>query len=288
MGLVLLTEENKSAFIGYVPTYIQSELSEPETVSIGVFDDNSGIATGVLVSTVFNNWVEIIWIYVAEESRESGLARSMLRMLSSHSFDVRDIEGITAQLGDKNTHMQLYNLLRSEGFTFRNEEDSVYILTVGMLTGNPFWSDAVNKGGPAVMALKELPSHVRDSFEKHIAALPEGVPVGRPVPWDECDLNFSVGYLREGKMTGLLLIARDEGDMELSFAYAEPGEKLALVAMLRAAGNKAIETLPPETTISLTALNDVSAAIVEKIFPDITRRTVLRAIRPFGAKGDAK
>jgi hypothetical protein len=155
-----------------------------------------------------------------------------------------------------------------------------------MLTGNPFWSDAPNWEGPAVMAIGELPSYVRDSFEKHIAALPEGVPVSRPVPWDNCDVNFSVGYLRESNMTGLLLVAREDEDMELSFAYAEPGEKLALAAMLRAAGNKVIESMPPETTISLTALNDVSAAIVEKLFPDIERRTVLRAIQPFGKRGN--
>ncbi|MDR1952969.1 MAG: GNAT family N-acetyltransferase [Clostridiales Family XIII bacterium] len=286
MGLILLTEENKSAFLSYVPSYLHAELSEPESVSIGTFDDDSGIATGVLVGNVFNNWVEILWVYVAEEYREHGLARSMLRELIAHAGDVRDIDGITAQLGDKDAHMPLYNLLRSELFVFRNEEDSIYTLTVSMLTGNPFWSDAAHKGGSEVMSLKDLPTYILDSFEKNIAALPEGVPVSRPVPWDDCDLNFSVGYLKEDKMKGLLLIAREDEDMELSFAYADPEEKLALAAMLRASGNKVIESMPPETMISLTALNSASAAIVEKLFPDIERRTVLRAIRPFGVRGD--
>ncbi|MDR1952962.1 MAG: GNAT family N-acetyltransferase [Clostridiales Family XIII bacterium] len=284
MSVVLITEEHKLAFSGYAPEYLREDMLQDETVSLGAVDDETGTAAGVLISNVFNNWVEIVWVYVGEEYRGRGFAREMLEKLMAQAVAVPDLEGITAQLGKEDTSKAFHDLLRSELFRFRDEEDSIYVLTVDMLAGNSFWKDSVGRENSAAVPVGEIPTFVRDSFEKHIASLPEGIPIRRPVPWSDCDPNFSMGYLKNDKLVGLLLITRDGDDVELSFAYAEPGENLALASMLRAAGHKIMQTMPKETQISLMALNDTSASLVEKLFPELGRGTMQRAVYPFYRK----
>jgi hypothetical protein len=132
-----------------------------------------------------------------------------------------------------------------------------------------------------VTPLKDITEYTRTVFDKRLINADGGPPVPLPIPWANYDQQCSVGYIEDRELQGLLLFTHADGALELSFAYAAPGHNTVLAAMLRDAGRRLIAAYAPETRITVAALNEVSAAITEKIFSGISQHEIYRATLEF-------
>ncbi|MCL1824012.1 MAG: GNAT family N-acetyltransferase [Oscillospiraceae bacterium] len=265
MFTVMLQEENQQAFTRYIPKELRGELKKPETISFGAVN-NDNTSAGVLMARVVSGWLEIIWFYIDGQFRRKGLGRALLgNMLSCFDF-VPELTGVFAQFPEKNNE-GLKELFESAGYKFEEGGRSVFELSLKDLTENKFWSKEPSSAENVVMLKDVFDINLRD-FEVKLSLTDAGVPLETPLNRKIYDENLSAAYIKNGKIEGILLIEKEEnGSIFLSFAYVSPGENSALPAMLYKSGRKAVDTLPPETKISLAAITDVSARLTEKLFP---------------------
>lgn len=278
MDLTLLTEQNRAAFSSFLPTEVYEQLTAPEAVAIGAVDE-AGTAVGAAVAVVSGEWLELVWIYVHEPARNQGVAGRMLERLILSAFELEEIRGVTARFGGELYLSPVHSLLKRRYFLIREEPLGVYAVTVGDVKENSFFAERAHPKG--TLSLGELPAYTLSQFEKKLMGSEAGVPLELPVNWSAYDQGCSVGYVREGELRGILLFTPEEDGLELSLAYADPGEGAALSAMLRAAGKKLTETKAPDTKISLAALNENAAAILERLFPGQAKLPAYRAVQTF-------
>ncbi len=89
-----------------------------------------------------------------------------------------------------------------------------------------------------------------------------------PMSWFDQDVSSCVQT--DGRATGFLLVHKTESDrlvVDLLFAM-EPDAKLNLLQMIRYSVNAAMEKYPADTEIILKRHNDMSEALINKLFPN--------------------
>ena len=89
-----------------------------------------------------------------------------------------------------------------------------------------------------------------------------------PMSWFDQDVSSCVQT--DGRATGFLLVHKTESDrlvVDLLFAM-EPDAKLNLLQMIRYSVNAAMEKYPADTEVILKRHNDMSVALINKLFPD--------------------
>ncbi len=89
-----------------------------------------------------------------------------------------------------------------------------------------------------------------------------------PMSWFDQDVSSCVQT--DGRATGFLLVHKTESDrlvVDLLFAM-EPDSKLNLLQMIRYSVNAAMEKYPADTEIMLKRHNDMSEALINKLFPN--------------------
>jgi GNAT superfamily N-acetyltransferase len=278
MGLLVLTEDNKEAFVSYIPPYIYEYISEPDVLALGAYDDDSSIATGVLVAQVNRYRLAIIWFYVGESYRRQGFAKEMLERMMYVTGETKGIFAITVDVDAESDNELLLALFTQYGFDITDDTEPVYSLTVGMLAENHFLNFA-RTDGAHVIPLRAVPEYTRSVFDKKLMLNDVGLPIELPIPWENYDSKCSIGYIERGELEGILLFTKLEDSLELSFAYVAAGLNIALAAMLREACLAITKTYDAGTQVTISALGDVSASIVEKIFPEINRHKIHHAVK---------
>jgi ribosomal protein S18 acetylase RimI-like enzyme len=280
MGVLVLSEDNKEAFVSYAPSFIFDDISEPGALALGTYDDETSVATGILVALVNRGYLEILWLYVGESYRGQGFAKEMLERLMDVTTQESAISAITVDIDAESDSTEALALLNRCGFDITDSTESVYSLTVGMLADNHFLNDT-RKGGVHVVPIQVIQAYTRSAFDKKLMINDVGLPIELPIPWGNYDSKCSVGYIDENELQGILLFTKLDDSLELSFAYVAAGHNAAFASMLHEACLLVTKAYDYDMPVTISALGDVSAAIVEKIFPNINRHKIHRAIRKY-------
>ena len=277
MELTIINDENSVAFADYLPAGLLDEIHGEDSIAIGAVDDN-GCAAGIVAASVIESWVNINWIYVNENFREQGLARRLIENLSSASFENPNIFGVTTAFEADRLPI-VYNLFKRLNFSMRQEKSSIYTTTIGEIRSNHFWKEKAASG--ANLPIGEVPKFTLSTFEKKLELLDIALPVDNPITWEAFEKSCSIGYIRDRDLKGVLLLSHDAEGLEISFVYADPGEKSALGLMLRASGFLAGEKYAQDTRVIFSAVNEITAEIFKKLFPDSKDTLLNRAVFNF-------
>ena len=258
MSTVLIDKHNRQFFTPYIADYI--DLAGPDTIALGAVD-SSGIAVGALVSSVIGSEVSIDWLYVDESSREQGYATNLVRTLASSSF--RTMSKITA--GFENDRA-LYMLFKRQGFTVSESEIPVYTFPLSGLSKNSFFSKGLESEN--VVPLSQIDPYTLRRFSAQLEKT--NMPVELPIDAKLYEPDASVAYVCGKEIKGVVLIACAKS-IEVVFAYAAPGEKTALPSMLISAGRTLLDKYPHDTSVTVATVRNISAAIAEKLFPEVNK-----------------
>ena len=235
----------------------------------------------------------LIWEYKNLEEDTDTEAEITWCSIKNQKIGKELFDAYTAEIEDCETARSFYELpcgeellkktISGAGFTAEEVESRDVIVTVGELATNPI---VKRKTPPYITGIGEL--MVRQ-FRKGITNC---VFHGRrglledleflPMSWYDEDVSCCVQT--DGKVNGFLLVNKTaNGDLVVDFLFAlEPDARVNLVHMIRYAINAAVEKYPEDTKVILRRHNEMTRALIEKLFPGKTGETVLAGERREG------
>jgi len=272
MFTVLIQNENKNAFLPFIPDVFQGELESPDIIAVGLADENS-VAVGAMIARVTEIWLDVIWLYTDERFRNEESNALFDRLKSFNKF-VTELVGVFMNFRE---NAETERLFVENGFVISHSEQAIYEFTVGELAENSFWkSEARDTEGTEI--LENVPEVLLKKLDVTLSLSSAGIPIELPIDWQMYDNKLSTAYIKNGEIEGILLIERLGEAISLAFVYVNPGLAAAMPAMLYRSGNLAITTLPPETKVSLAAISNASEKLTKKLFPNLKPQSAKCAV----------
>jgi GNAT superfamily N-acetyltransferase len=274
-------EQYLRTFLQYIPKEMRDELNAPETIALGVADENN-VAAGALISKMAGDWIEIIWLYIGDGFRNKGCGTLLLSDLISCVDSEDGIKGLFSQYpvfeGDEEETIAFYEqLFTKSGFESGDWESSGYSFTPADLKSSPFWQKT-HSGAENVAVLDDVFDVTLREFEVKLLLASSSIALDFPVMWRQYDGQLSTAYIKNGEIKGVLLFEKKDSELQLSFAYVSPDEKAVLPALLYKSGKLIVDTLPEDTNISLAAITEVSVKLMEKLFENLTAQSTRYAV----------
>ncbi|MCR5402994.1 MAG: GNAT family N-acetyltransferase [Butyrivibrio sp.] len=125
----LVTMDNLEFFLPILD--IAKEQIDPADIIIGVIDDESGTACGVLRAVAQkDNILAVRYIYVDTAFRQQGAGKELIRFLQDISTEL-SVKSIRCFYVRNEENRYLYNILDSAGFVDESKELDVYTARVG-------------------------------------------------------------------------------------------------------------------------------------------------------------
>jgi GNAT superfamily N-acetyltransferase len=275
---VLIDKEKEKAFAPLLDPCFHDSLSDPDMVAIGVADEDD-TAAGALLAWLRSGWLEIGWIYVAPEFRGRGMGKRLLGDIELSAGRRPEISGVFAEYPNRPEDDGLNRMFRMTGFVTEELHKPFYIFKLDELEKNPLWQK--KSENPNVVPLGRTDRGILKAFTSLLAETEQPVAVALPIDWQSYHQSLSVVYVRNGMAGGVLLFRESGGILDLAYAHTLPGNGDAMGFMLRQAGLAALESYPGTTPVNVVTVNAAGEAIVERLFPDLAKMPIRRAVFPF-------
>jgi GNAT superfamily N-acetyltransferase len=275
---VLIDQEKEAAFSPLLDPCFRDSAAESDVVALGVASDDD-IAAGALLAWIRSEWLDIGWIYVAPEFRGQGMGELLVSALEMSAKKTKGIYGAFAEYTDRQGEDGLERMFQVAGFKIENERKPFYIFKLKELENNQFWQKSSDN--PNVLPLERVDRHMLNAFTLQLMKTEQQIAIELPIDWLTYHPGLSVAYVRDGMITGILLFRESEGMLTLEYAHVLPGYRDAMGFMMKKAGQVALQTYPGETPVNIVTVNEVSEAIVEKLFPSIGKMPIRRAVMLF-------
>ena len=232
----------------------------------------------------------LIWEYKNLEEDTDTVAEITWCSVKNQKIGKELFDAYTAEIEDCETTRSFYELasdsdslkkaFTSAGFSAEVKEGRDVVITVGELA-------------ECLIAKKKVPPYITGIGELMVRQFRKGITNcvfhGRkglledleflPMSWYDEDVSCCVQT--DGKVNGFLLVnKRANGDLVVDFLFAlEPDARVNLIYMIRYAINMAVEKYPEDTRVVLRRHNEMTRALVEKLFPGKKGETVLAGER---------
>lgn len=231
--------------------------------ALGLIDN--GIACGALAGGPSGNSFRLTSLFVAPEYRGKGGASLLLQTLITCMSGQKELYEITAEFTLFNDdHILLENFLKHNNFTFEQEDETIYSVSLSSLAQNSFFSKCSTTD--EIHTFSTLPPACLRELD-HCMSAREGAPLSVPLEKADLDSELSVAILDGVHIDSFIVFDRSFAGM-LTLAYAESGTKggsSAFSSMLRTAYQNALKKYPPTTNIIIHAVNPLSVALVKKL-----------------------
>ena len=230
----------------------------------GLYDEEERIAQGALVVQTAGYSVMIRSLFVVPEYRNLGGATMLMDTLVSDVFETDDIAEIELLAGyTSEGEMMVVDFLRNRGFETEEAEERYYSTTVAQIVESGVLPKFAGRGGAQSLffttdaALKGLGTEM---------AKMSSVFVPLPIDRTNYEQDVSMVIEKDGRITDIVLIEKDDDDLILSYALATgtgTGIMSAFAAAMKVAGEKYGE----DVVIRIPTVNEISSALVKKIIP---------------------
>ena len=231
----------------------------------GLYDEEELIAQGALVVQIAGYNVMIRSLFVAPEYRNNGGATMLMDTLVNDAFETDDIAEIELLAGYSNEgEMMVVDFLRSRGFQIEDAEERYYSATVSQIIESGVLPKFAGRGGAQSLffttdaALKGLGTEM---------AKMSSVFVPLPIQRTNYEQDVSMVIEKDGRITDIVLVEKDDDDLILSYALAT-GTGTVIMSAFAAAMKVAKEKYGEDVVIKIPTVNEISSALVRKIIPN--------------------
>lgn len=259
-----------------IPEAVQMLIEGKPLFALGLIDN--GVACGALAGGPYENVFTILSLFVAPDYRRKGGAALLLQTLEDLTLRIDELYEIRAAFSViSEEHRLIEGFLKSSGFTFERENESIKEIRLGALKDIPFFS--VRSVETEVEKLSALPKSLLRELDRSMRA-GDGAPLPVPLDHAEFEPDLSLCVLSGGHIDSFVLFDHSSCGL-LTLAYAFSGTKRGTAvfsSMLKAAFHNAQEKYSDDTRIIIHTVTPLSEALVEKLAggEQISRSAFLR------------
>ena len=279
METIRITEDNLDDYEDLIDVDAAENIGREYYRGIAVHKDPYDPPEGVLVweykglEDEKDTESEITWCHVKDQ-------KSGKELFAAYTEEIREAEATKSFYELAESEDSVKKALSSAGFTAREQESRDIVVTVQELADHS-------------IAKKKIPPYITGIGELMVRQFRKGITNcvfhGRkglledleflPMSWYDEDVSCCVQT--DGKVNGFLLVNKTaNGMLVVDFLFAlEPDARINLIHMIRFSINAAAEKYPGDTKVVLRRHNDMTKALIEKLFPDKKGETVLAGER---------
>ncbi len=279
MEIRKITDENIEEYSDLFEADAIADIKREFFRGLAVHEDGNSAASSALIWEMRNTEEEIPteseleYIYVGDEESAEELFRAytgevLEENVTKSYFEFKDpgekTEKVTAKAGfdpaERESRDIVVSLSELSSLPFVKKQTQPYITAISDLMVRQYRKGITN-----------CLFHGRKGLLEDLAFL----------PMSYFDQDVSSCVQTDGKANGFLLVHKTSQDdlvVDLLFAM-EPDAKLNLLQMIQFSINAAVDKYPGETRVFLRRHNDMSKALIGKLFPDKTGEKVLAGER---------
>ena len=265
----LIEQQVPQAFAPLIPLRYAQMIEHGELMAVGAYDTWEEEPVAVVLFRQQEGWMELVWLNVAENYRESEDALLFLERRLQQAKAAGMLNGAFIDFADAQESEPYAWMLRTLGFRQDTVSDRVYELILADVKDTDILHRQPAKN---VRSLGEVNEEIRKKLVKAIAADVRAVPLAMPVDWNLYDEAISVVSMNGTNPEGMLLFERQEHDLIFSCAWAADPKQMG--SMLVTALKQAEQRLPADTGILIPVLGHRVAQFVEKLVPAAACRMI--------------
>lgn len=263
MEIGILPLEEPGVFRSLLLPETADALAAGEPVTALALTEN-GLALGAAAGYLENGRFLVSSLYVSPDHRRRGGGRLLVETMSQLAAPYAGAMEIR-YTSTREEHETLPPFLTAMGF--REEPDNgenIFLTTLGTVADTPFFSGAGKSFGTP---LSELNPGALSLTEK--AALAAGAPLPEGgVTAAGVDRDVSVAAFEGSEPKAFVLLDHSfPGALTLAAAWSASRNPAVLPMLLRSAMARAREKYPPETPLTVQAINNTSAALIRALLP---------------------
>lgn len=265
----LIEQQIPGIFVPLIPLHYAQMVEQGELLAVGAYDTWEDEAVGVLLFRQQIGWMELVWLRISENYRESEDALQFVAHRLEQAKKAGVLNGAFIDFADAQEAEPYVWMLRTLGFRKDSVSTHVYELTLADVKNTDVLHKQVSKN---VRSLGATGEETRRKLVKAVVADVRAVPLEMPVDWSRYDGAISVVSMNGAVPDGVLLFERQEKDLIFSCAWASEPKKM--MAMLVSALAQAERELPEDTTILIPVLGQRMAELVERLVPTAACRMI--------------
>ncbi len=265
----LIEQQIPSVFASMVPLHYAQMVERDELLAVGAYDTWEDEAVGVMLFRQQEGWMELVWLHISENYRESEDALQFVARRLEQARSAGMLIGAFIDFADEEEAGPYEWILRALGFREDLVSTQVYELTLADVRQTDILHRKAEKHVHSLGATNE---EARKKLAKEIMADARAVPLAMPVDWSRYEQSISVVYMNETVPEGVLLFERQGEDLVFSCAWTTEPKKM--MAMLIFALAQAERELPGDTSILIPVLEQRVAELVERLVPNAVCRKI--------------
>ena len=261
IGILLL--EEPGVFRSLLLPETADALAAGEPLTALALTEN-GLALGAAAGYLEGGRFRVSSLYVSPDHRRRGGGRLLVETMAQ--LAVPYAGGMELRFtSTREEHETLPPFLTAMGFQEESDDgENIYMTTLGEAAASAFFSGAEKSFGSPLSALN--PGALSLAEKAALAAeapLPEGGLSAANV-----DRESSVAFFQGSEPQAYVVLEHiPSGGLTLSAAWSRTKNPTVLPQLLRSVMARAREKYPPETTLTVQAINQSSAALIRALIP---------------------
>ena len=262
---VLLDNEIAGAFAGLYQGNITEAVRE-ERFSFGAVEDGKPVA--LFISTLFEDYTAIKWIYVHKDYRNKEIGT---RMLNGGIRVLQEIFGYDI-VNVSTEDPELKKFLEGCGFVFSdNRHFASYRSKLNSIIKLPEVKIPEN----TVFSLSELDPETFDLISFYFETLKDTeIPITLPIKKEDY-LDIPAVCIEKNIIRSVLLLKKEAGqEVSIAFAYAFNQDGRALAMLIQEAKKAITERFGDDLYITTSSLGDNTERMMDRLFAKSEKKTI--------------
>jgi|GEM_PF-986172 len=282
LQVAAISNEDRGLFLPFLTPEVGDLLMSgfPMT-ALGLLDDETacGILTGFLESS---STFRINGLYVAPGFRRRGGAALLLQTLGDLLEPELQVTDVVASYAETSPDVALLTpLFKSAGFVEEEGDSVLYGISLGEVCKGAFFTASGDSSGSRLLPFASIPELYIRQLD-HLFRRKDLPLLNKPLTKAPMDRDVSVGYYAENAIQAFILFVHHmSGVLNLAYAYTGSGKAASRLfpSLLRKACRLAAGKYPPDTLLTIEAVNQISASLVERILRDTNYRILSHNVR---------
>ncbi len=275
---VRLAPAQFQSFFSYIPDNYLGQLKNGSMDATAYYLKESDSLIGVVLTANHNPWFEIVWVSMAEDSRNEESVLSLLNCVTEEARARGQYAGAFFEMHEGTETDAMKEMVARAGYTVHTEKDNMYEYKLAdSKLEKPLLAAAQKFKCVSVEAAGD---DIREKIETRLFDERRPVPVAIPIPWKDYRQDLSFIYIGENdENAGLMLVSEIGNAMVIELLYGT--DPAVMAALVGAATLDAQKVLPMDKTVLVPIVNDLTRPLIEKLAPNAKRGTISQAIRWF-------
>ena len=244
----------------------------PENFLLGVIDDETGCACGVLWYRFYHMRYEIMYLGVHPAFRRRGYGTRLLDAFLSSVHDSGLFAPVYVSFEDRDEFIPFRLFMSSRGDFFETEDTTIFVVDPVTFGQSSMIKKLAEKNGRCSL-FSQLSPGMQDAF---FAKAETGIKLKDTFRSGQAHLiqELCLCHKDEDSVKAAIFFEkRPDGNLELSFLYNNENSGASLAEVLSATVRVLMEKYE-ERTIYFEAVNDDSYLLACKLFPDPSIRVI--------------